>query len=449
MSSRCDEHEPLFPRASDIIKAEPPNFHEHDPLLRKRSNGVKAEPLNPSDEVSFTGAVVVLFCTAAGAGLVVVPRALSFAGWAAGLLALTASALLSGLSLSCLFKCAEVEGGASSYQSLVQKYLPSCLSSFVEMAVALLLWGTIGTMLLLATHVWENVETAVGLPHLSQGQMALVLLVMAVALCLPRNFSQLEGLSVANMFASLGVVIIISIQSAQFLHAGQQSASPSAKLSAAGFSPSTSVSGFFAALPITLYSFFCQYQVPQLYSEMHPSNQCKAPLIGGIATAALHCSYALVGLLGYAAFGDNTESDILLQLSRLNPANRWLSLGHMLFGCVLLLSTPLLVAPLRGMILRRLMQDEDVSFGFHTCATVCIISSALLLALNVPGVDFIMGLLGATCVVFLALTVPGLLALKGCRGERKIEGWLLLSAGLICAPLTFGSFLGHHFGYLP
>lgn len=435
-----------------------PPSHEGSPLLQKNDDILQKEPLNPSGELSPIGAVLVLFCTAAGPGIVVIPRALSFSGWAAGLLALIGSATLSALSLSCLFKCAELERAPSSYQSLVQKYFPTGLGLFVELAVATLLLGTIGTMLLLATSVWANIELALGIVTQSQDHVPWVLLFVAVVLCLPRNFADLEIVSIVNLVATLSVVLIISVESAKVLYNAEISGGLSTipcheTLSAC-------VTGLLAALPITFYSFFCQFQAPSLYTELQPSHQRDASSIGGLAIFGCFFVYMCVGLLGYAAFGASTDSDILAQLSKYDPKNRWLSLGHFMFGCVLLLSTPLVLAPLRSMILRRLaeardsskfgnfVEAEDISSVVHVGATTCIVSLALLLGLNVPGVDFIMGLLGATCVVFLALIVPGILTLKCCGDQRKIQGCVLLVTGLICAPLTFGAFVARHSGYL-
>lgn len=428
-------------------------YREDEPLVKKRSEAFKSEVFDTAGELSFSGAVLILFCTAVGAGIVAIPRAFSYAGWAAGLLALMASASLSALSLTCLFKCAEAESAPSTYQSLVQKYLPKALSLFVDVAAAVLLLGAIGTMLLLAMHVWQSVELAVGVAALSPSHMPWVLLLTELVLCLPRNFSDLKWVTVANLFATMSVVLIMSVESAKIARAGvPQQLGLSEKTSVPEIVPATSISGLLAALPIALYGFFCQFQAPQLYSELQPQHRRHAPLIGGVATAGCFSIYACVGLLGYAAFGSNTESDILAQLTRLDPLNHWLCLGQVLFGCVLLLSTPLVLAPLRSMVSRSLAKESgsaDTTLGVHVATTASILFVAMTIALNVPGVDFIMGVLGATCVVFLALIVPGLLTINCCGSDWKMAGHILLVAGLICAPLTFGAFLAKHLGYLP
>jgi len=274
-------------------------------------------------------------------------------------------------------------------------------------------------------------------------------------LCLPRNFSDLKWVTIASLFATMSVVLIMSLQSARIAREGvPPPVGLTVKASAAGFSPATSVSGLLAALPITLYGFFCQFQAPQLYSELQPQHRHNASLVGGVAIAACFSIYAVVGLLGYAAFGRNTESDILAQLTKLNPLNPWLCVAQVLFGFVLLLSTPLVLAPLRSMVLRSIAKQsvvevQDITLGVHFASTASILASAMMIALNVPGVDFIMGILGATCVVFLALVLPGLLTLNCCGEDWKMAGQILLLAGLICNPLTCAAFMAKHLGYLP
>jgi len=417
------------------------SHHEDEPLFQKRREGLKAEVLNPSGEVSFLGAVLILFCTAVGAGIVAVPRAFSFAGWGAGMCVIMASAALTWLSLSCLFKCAQLEHGSCTYQLLVQKHLPRGLSRFVEVTLAMLLLGAIGTMLLLSLHVWQSLELAMGVAFFSPNQTSCALLCVASLLCFPRNLAGLQGLTVVNCCCTMSVVLIICLESRR----RRASHEPP------GFSAETSLGGMLSAVPIALYSFFCQVQAPQLYSEIQPAKQHSASLIAGAAVAACFSIYTCVGILGYSAFGSNTGSDILAQLTQADPTNHWMCLGQLLFGCVLLLSTPLVVSPLRSMLLSNVAKDvmnSEVSLTVHVATTIAIVGSALLVAIHVPGVDFIMGILGATCVVFLAMIVPGLLTLNCCGADWKIRGMLLVVGGLICTPVTFGAFMAQHFGYL-
>lgn len=418
---------------------------EDEPLVQNGIEGKRAEVLNPIGQLSFQGAAFILFCTAVGAGVVAVPRAFSFSGWAAGMLVLVATASLTSLSLSCLFKCAQMEHGSSTYQSLVQKHLPAGLSYFVQVTIAMLLLGAIGTMLLLAMHVWQSVELAVGVAPLSPSHMPWALLVLESLICLPRNFTELQGVTIANLCATLSVVLLVCIESSSI---SNNSTSKTVQHEAPGFSAATSLTGLLAALPMILYAFFCQIQAPQLYSELQPSARRNAPFIGAAATAACFLVYACVGLLGYAAFGAQTESDILAQLTKLNPSSHWLCLGQVMFGMVLVLSTPLVLAPLRAMLLSSFVKDSG-NFLVHTGTTASILALAMTIALSVPGVDFIMGILGATCVVFLALIVPGLLTVQCCGGEWRMAGWILIIAGSLCTPLTFGAFVAKHLGQLP
>lgn len=473
---------PVLPPVSREVRQ---GHYERQPLLGKRDGArgevpkeacFSAAPPSPlamgsGGELSLSGAVLALVCTAVGAGIVAVPRALSLAGWGLGTFLLIASASVSALSLHCLFQCAQADRSVhgASYHALVRRNFSRGMSLFVELAIAALLVGAISALLLLCMHVMETAELAIGLPAIGQRRQAIGLLILALLLCLPRNFASMGWVNAANFSFTIAVVVVVCAQCAGVSHRVawwlffQESGTaavlvePSQQSGLARFgmpmdAPEhlavvTSPMGALAALPMTLYVFFCQICAPQLFSELPAANRKHASHVGTLAMMACLAIYVAVGALGYAAFGQGTESDILVQLATRDPKNHWLWLAQALFTLVLLLSTPVVLAPLRTMVLDKLIGagGQEVSFSCHLGVTASILTLAMLIALTVPWIDFLMGILGATCVAFLALTVPGLLTLR-CKANTssRLQGLVLVVTGLASTPLCLGALLMQH-----
>mmetsp|Transcript_95723 Transcript_95723/g.166262 ORF Transcript_95723/g.166262 Transcript_95723/m.166262 type:complete len:438 (+) Transcript_95723:71-1384(+) len=431
--------------------------HEHEPLLNKTSTGLKHA--GPAGDVTINGASIALVCTAVGAGIVTVPKAFNASGWGAGIVVFAVIALLNMLSLNCLFRCSQLEYGSSSYQSLVQRHLPYCLSLSVEISLAALLLGAIGTTLLLALHVLHSVELTIGFASVGQNQLAVPLFLITLLFCMPRNFTDLAWVNLVNLICTVGVVLLICWQCAQMIHAKSsewlphvQPHGPIRSSSSYEVVPFTSLEGILAAIPMGLYMFFCQIQAPQLFSELRHGLEQSAHLISFYAVASCFVIYSMIGVLGYAAFGAATQDDILHQLVLNSPGRSFLYIAQSLFSMVLLLSTPLMLTPLRTMLASKLdgtVVADTKTFGMRLTMTAVILALALLIALSVPCVDFIMSILGSTCVIFLSSTVPGILTIQCLYGwKNQVAGWTLLCAGVCCTPLTIRAVMLQHFHHL-
>mmetsp|Transcript_53572 Transcript_53572/g.85187 ORF Transcript_53572/g.85187 Transcript_53572/m.85187 type:complete len:107 (-) Transcript_53572:139-459(-) len=103
---------------------------------------------------------------------------------------------------------------------------------------------------------------------------------------------------------------------------------------------------------------------------------------------------------------------------------------------------PLIMTPLRGMILTRCFshtQVEVVPFRLHFAVTAAIRAFAAVIARSVPWVDLLMGIMGATSVAFLELTIPGVLTIRCAQ-----NGYILLGAGIVFTPLTLVALIAEH-----
>lgn len=80
--------------------------------------------------------------------------------------------------------------------------------------------------------------------------------------------------------------------------------------------------------------------------------------------------------------------------------------------------------------------DNDFRFGRHAFVTLLLTGMALGLALVVPNISVVFGLLGGTTSSLLGFVVPGLLGLQLDKG--RIGAWVLVVCGSIIGILTTG-----------
>ena len=70
-----------------------------------------------------------------------------------------------------------------------------------------------------------------------------------------------------------------------------------------------SITGFFSSLPLIIFSYMYQINVPALYSELEIktiSNGTKVIIIGTILAAIV---YIMAGIFGYIAFADQSTEE--------------------------------------------------------------------------------------------------------------------------------------------
>jgi len=392
--------------------------------------------------------VVALVCTSLGAGIVAIPHGLCLAGYV-GISLMLLVACLNGLSLHCLFRSALVDRSCASYHALAQRHLPAQVSLLIEGAIGLLLLGAACTTFLLSTHVLTSAQAAAGRAILGEDALSLSLSLAILPVCLAKKFAALQWVNMLNLSCCVGASVLICISCWQLMdeEVSVTQASLLGRARGQGFSAGTSLSGALAATPLMFYIFFNQINAPHLFSELRSQDRPNASIAAGAATLICVLLYGIVGLLGYACFGQATQADILVQLVQ-HGADWRLCLAQALFGTLLLCSMPLITTPLRDMIMIRLAatwRGKEEAYELHFAVTTSIIFISAIVARLVPHVDLLMGIMGATSVAFLALTVPGALALRCLPGVAdRAAGVVLVCSGLVATPLFLGALVAEH-----
>ena len=123
---------------------------------------------------------------------------------------------------------------------------------------------------------------------------------------LPRKLSELRFASLVSIMVTVFVVMVIVIEGC--MDHGSSS-SVSSGFEAGKEKKQLSVSGIFSSLPLVIFSYMYQINVPSLYQELEIKSLRNAKLIGGLATVMAAVAYIFAGIFGYLSFAENSTVD--------------------------------------------------------------------------------------------------------------------------------------------
>lgn len=119
----------------------------------------------------------------------------------------------------------------------------------------------------------------------------------------PRKLSELRFASLFSVMLSIFVVFVIVFNA--LLDKGT-SKSVSSGFKAGAAMTEITPKGIFGSLPLILFSYMYQPNIPAIYQELEQKNlkNAKCILVGGTILAAV--AYIMAGIFGYVAFADGS-----------------------------------------------------------------------------------------------------------------------------------------------
>ena len=172
--------------------------------------------------------------------------------------------------------------------------------------------------------------------------------------------------------------------------------------------------GFFSSLPLIIFSYMYQINIPAIYSELEVKNigsMTKIIIIGTIMAAIIYIS---AGIFGYIAFADGSTSDELdtwfsdnilsapYQVDGKTPIPIYIALFGMMV--VVVFAAPFCVLPTKDSIEevrnKKFNPKENVCWTLILCWTSCIISCAFK-SIKTP-----IAILGATTNSAIGFLLP-------------------------------------------
>ena len=201
------------------------------------------------------------------------------------------------------------------------------------------------------------------------------------------------------------------------------------------------------ALPIIFTAFFNHPNTFPISKELAERSTKTMMKISRATCTICGTVYFLVGLAGYFAFLDATDSDLLLNFavrsrfsdsrSTLTQVMNVLRVG---FGISFLLTFPLICWEVRATLDKIIFGDRPWTFRRHAGLSMGIVAACLIIGLSIKTVGQILDIIGSVFTPIMAFVMPGLFYIKS--GAAKADGntrkaWLVAGVGLFLVPACF------------
>ncbi|XP_022106999.1 probable sodium-coupled neutral amino acid transporter 6 isoform X3 [Acanthaster planci] len=321
-------------------------------------------------------------------------------------------------------------GSMSSYLFIVKDELPKILSSFLHITEDKNLWFLNGTYLVLMVVLIVILPLAclpkIGFLGYTSGLSILCMVFFTVVIVI-KWFSfpcPIPGINWTNMTNSEGS------QTTATYHLSYSTSSPigyemgkdvestngstSLECEPTYFSLTTDTA---YALPTMAFSFVCHTAVLPVYCELAKPSKSRMQNVANSSIFISFTLYMISALFGYLTFYGNVSDELLDGYELYNPLDP-LILSVRLAVCLAIIFTiPLIHYPARKallMIFNTWVPLRDASFPWlrHFVSTALLITLVTCIAIYVPDIKQIFGIVGATASTSLVFILPSLFYLR-------------------------------------
>ena len=194
---------------------------------------------------------------------------------------------------------------------------------------------------------------------------------------------------------------------------------------------------------VAIYCYEGAGMILSLENSVPPAHRHEFPRVFSLALGAITVLYVLFGVAGYSSFGEDTAKIITLNM----PPGIFPGIVK---GCLcfsLLFTLPVMLFPVsfildRQLALRRSNGNDAVLPRFQgNVLRVLLAALAGAFAAIIPDFSVIMGLIGSTCCMLLALILPGLLHLFFFREELswrdRARNNFIVGLGVVASVMGF------------
>lgn len=458
---------------SNIINLTPPPLEYFQQLetMQDQSNTVT------SNKISWAG--VANICTATlGCGIVSLPNAFQKCGLLGGILLVSLAAYSSYWSIALLSEALDAVGRDqrinrgthtfSSFESTTEKICGPGAAAIVKIAIISMSWGACIAYLVAVGDMLDDAIVKTFDTNLTRES---VMVIFWAVFMLPLSLlGKMEYLKVSSSFGVMFVLFFVLVTIYKSFEG----------LAEEGFSDSwggvgvrmwpESFEEFIKACPIVMFAFTCQHIVPRIYHELDDDVRSPAYMRKVILRSVSLSStvYMLMGVFAYLKFGEVTNEDVLKNFCVQNGRDALIIASFIFMALKLCVAVPLNVFPCRDSIYYIITHsgkhDSDrsvekeiegdkteplldavetaaetlsesqgsspssdansgsMSFAWHTFLTLAISLSSLFVALSVPDISVVLGLMGGTSTALLTYIMPGVFIIRlGLAEEEALK----------------------------
>lgn len=196
------------------------------------------------------------------------------------------------------------------------------------------------------------------------------------------------------------------------------------------------------AIPTMAFSFLCHTSILPIYCELKSPSKQRMQNVTNTAIALSFLVYFISALFGYLTFYDKVASELLQGYSKYLPHDVVVMAVKLCILFAVLLTVPLIHFPARKAFMMIFFSNFPFSWTRHLLVTLTLNVIIVLLAIYVPDIRNVFGVVGSstsTCLIFI---FPGLFYLKLSREDflswKKVGACVLLIFGILvgCFSLT-------------
>ncbi|XP_063040348.1 probable sodium-coupled neutral amino acid transporter 6 [Engraulis encrasicolus] len=166
------------------------------------------------------------------------------------------------------------------------------------------------------------------------------------------------------------------------------------------------------AVPTMAFSFLCHTAVLPIYCELKRPSQKRMQNVANVSISLSFLVYLISALFGYLTFFDKVESELLLTYDIYLPRDLLVMLVRLAILLAVVLHLPIIHFPTRKAVQKLVMADRPFSWVSHTVITLALLTVVLLLAIFVPDIRNVFGVVGSTTSTCLLFVFPGLFSLR-------------------------------------
>ncbi|XP_002719593.1 solute carrier family 38 member 6 isoform X1 [Oryctolagus cuniculus] len=189
------------------------------------------------------------------------------------------------------------------------------------------------------------------------------------------------------------------------------------------------------AIPTMAFSFLCHTSILPIYCELESPSKKRMQNVTNAAVALSFLIYSLSALFGYLTFYDKVEPELLQGYSKYLPRDVVLMTVKLCLLFAVLLTVPLIHFPARKAVTMIFFSNFPFSWIRHFLITLALNVTIVLLAIYVPDIRNVFGVVGASTSTCLIFVFPGLFYLKLSREDflsrKKFGAFVLLLSGIL------------------
>lgn len=195
------------------------------------------------------------------------------------------------------------------------------------------------------------------------------------------------------------------------------------------------------AIPTMAFSFLCHTAVLPIYCELDRPTKRRMQNVTNVGISLSFLLYFISALFGYLTFYAHVDSELLLGYDTYLPRDIMVMTVRLAILLSVLLTVPLIHFPARKAAILLLFGGRPFSWLIHLSTTLIILATVLLMAIYVPDIRNVFGVVGSTTSSFLLFVFPGMFYLKissePLTSFNSVGAILLMVFGLIMGVISF------------